>query len=129
MDNQYGLKKHEMEILQRILGKYQNYQKSLIKLKESLERDPHTDDLVLDATIQRYKVAYELAWKLMKAYLQYMGNNEATNPRSTFREAYKEGLLSEGDAWLQMLQDRNMTSHTYDEETAWAIWENIKENT
>lgn len=85
-----------MDTLQCILGKYQNYQKSLIKLKKGLGRDPHTDDLVLDATIQRFEFTYELAWKLMKNYLQYMGNNEATNPRSTFREAYKEGLLSEG---------------------------------
>lgn len=110
----------------KLFFKCKDFQKALGKLKDSLARDPHADDLVLDATIQRFEFTYELAWKLMKAYLQYMGNNEATNPRSAIREAYKEGLIAEGDGWLQMLQDRNMTSHTYDEETAWMIRDHIK---
>lgn len=106
--------------------KLQDFQKALKKLQESLARDPHADDLVLDAAIQRFEFTYELGWKLMKAYLKYQGNQEAVNPRSVIREGYREGLVSQGEAWLTMLQDRNMTARTFDEETAWTIWENIK---
>ena len=85
------------------------------------------DDIVIDATIQRFEFTYELSWKLMKAYLEYNGNLEATSPRKAIKESFKEGLIEDGAQWLDMLQDSNRTSHTYDENCAIEIFNNIKE--
>jgi len=101
--------------------------RALAKLHESLQRDYMADDVVVDATIQRFEFTYELSWKLMKAYLEYNGNTEGVSPRRAIQESFKEGLVSDGEGWLQMLQDRNLTSHTYDSETALKILAHIRE--
>lgn len=69
-------------------------------------RDASQDDLVIDATIQRFESTYELSWKLMKLYLEYNGNLEANSPRKAIKEAFKTGLIQEGDRWLQMLDEK-----------------------
>lgn len=101
--------------------------KVLQKLKESVSRDYKKDDIVLDATIQRFEFTFGISWKLMKIYLEYNGNLETKNPRKAIKESFKEGLIEDGDIWIRMLQDRNKTSHTYDEETAIEIFNNVKE--
>ncbi|OIJ22334.1 nucleotidyltransferase [Anaerobacillus alkalidiazotrophicus] len=113
--------------MNKIIDKIGDLEKALKKLHESLVRDPKLDDLVIDATIQRFEFTYELSWKLMKVYLEYNGNLEVTSPRRTIQEAFKEGIITEGDKWLKMLENRNRTSHTYDEEIANEIYRNIKE--
>ncbi len=105
--------------------KINDLEKTLSKLHESLARDYRKDDIVIDANIQRFEFVYEMSWKLMKAYLEYNGNLEGSSPRNAIRESFKIGLIDDGDGWLAMLQDRNLTSHTYDERTALAILENI----
>jgi len=112
--------------MNKIKDKIIDLEKAIIKLHESLKRDPKKDDIVIDATIQRFEFTYELSWKLMKAYLEYNGNLEATSPRRAIQESFKEGIIEDGNEWLKMLQDRNQTSHTYDEGTALEIFENIK---
>lgn len=108
-----------------IENKFLDYQKVLNKLEVALGKDPHEDDLYLDAIIQRFEFTYELSWKLMKAWLDY--NGVSTNsPRTAFREAFKMELIENADKWIKMLENRNRTSHTYNEETAWAIYEEIK---
>lgn len=112
--------------INKIKDKLDDLKRALKKLNESVKRDPSKDDIVIDATIQRFEFTYELSWKLMKIYLEFNGNLEVTSPRKAIKEAFKEGIISEGEIWLQMLQDRNRTSHTYDEECALEIFENIK---
>lgn len=114
--------------INKIKDKVLDLEKAIKKLHESLKRDPKKDDIVIDATIQRFEFTYELSWKLMKAYLEYNGNLEATSPRRAIQESFKEGILTNGQEWLKMLQDRNRTSHTYDEDTALEIFENIRGN-
>ncbi len=63
----------------------------------------------------------------MKSYLEYNGNNEVTSPRKTIKEAFKGGLIQDGETWIQMLEDRNRTSHTYDEQIAMEIYEHIRQ--
>lgn len=114
--------------MNKINDKYHDLEKATKKLHESLERDPSLDDIVIDATIQRFEFTYELSWKLMKAYLEYSGHININSPRSTMKIAFKDQLIQEGDLWLKMLEDRNRTSHTYDEEIALEIHQNIKQN-
>jgi len=110
---------------EKLEEKYSNYSKALSRLKESLERD-ESDDIVLDAVIQRFEFTYELSWKLLKVYLSYNGIADVRTPREAFKEAFAVGLLKEGDVWIDMLDDRNRTSHTYDEAEARVIYEKVK---
>ena len=111
--------------INKIKDKIFDLEKAIHRLNESLKRDYTQDDIVIDATIQRFEFTYELSWKLMKAYLEYTGNLEGSNPRAAIQESFREGIITEGEIWLQMLQDRNLTSHTYDESTAIKIYNNI----
>ncbi|RLQ94568.1 nucleotidyltransferase [Falsibacillus albus] len=113
--------------LNKVSDKLVDLERAIKKLHESLERDPAKDDIVIDATIQRFEFTYELSWKIMKAYLEFNGILEVPSPRKTIREAFKNGLIKEGDGWLKMLEDRNRTPHTYDEAIAVEIYNHIKD--
>jgi nucleotidyltransferase substrate binding protein (TIGR01987 family) len=78
--------------------------------------------------IERFEFTYELSWKLLKVYLSYSGIADVRTPREAFKEAFSVGLLNEGDVWIDMLEDRNLTSHTYDEAEARAIYRKVKSN-
>ena len=111
------------EILQL---KREEYHKALTRLQSALQKEPDDDDMVLDATIQRFEFTFELAWKLLKALLDYEGI-EANSPRSCIREAWKQHLIKNAEQWLDMQTKRNLSSHTYNEATALEIYRSIKE--
>ena len=112
--------------VERIHLKWENYHRALGRLQTALEKDADTDDMYLDATIQRFEFCFELAWKLMKAVLEYEGS-EVNSPRSTIREGWKQGLIADAEAWLDMMEKRNLSAHTYDEHSAWGIYRVVKE--
>ena len=111
--------------IEKLREKLLNYSKALSRLEESLARD-ESDDIVIDAVIQRFEFTYELSWKLLKDYLSFHGIADVRSPREAFKEAFAVNLLREGDVWIDMLEDRNRTSHTYDEDEARAIYNKIK---
>ncbi|MBI3784231.1 MAG: nucleotidyltransferase substrate binding protein [Deltaproteobacteria bacterium] len=94
------------------------------RLREALA-EPTTNSLIIDGTIQRFEFTIELYWKVMKRLLAFEGI-EAQTPRETLQHAYQAGWLSDETAWLDMLRDRNQTSHTYNEELARQIYDRIK---
>ena len=105
----------------------QDFSKALKRLEEALNRDI-SDDIIIDGIIQRFKFTFEQAWKVMKLYLEDQGIlDEALAPRSTIRCAFKHKLISDGDIWIEMMLDRNRTSHIYDETTALNIVKLVKE--
>ena len=82
---------------------------------------------IRDATIQRFEFTFEVIWKTMKLYLERQGY-ECGGPRSTLKKAFAENLIptpEEADRWLQMLEDRNLTTHAYDEMLARQIYGHI----
>lgn len=109
----------------RIVHKYEDYKNALKRLMEALNFK-EVNDIIIDGIIQRFEFTFELSWKLMKEFLEHEGI-EANSPRSTIREAFKIGLIDNGDKWISMLTDRNKTSHIYDEEESRAIYDNIRE--
>ena len=113
--------------MEKLQNKLINYSKAVDRLKESLKRD-ETDDIVLDAVIQRFEFTYELSWKLLKEYLSYNGLTDVRTPREAFKEAFSTEVVDEGDVWIDMLNDRNLTSHTYDKAEAKEIYARIKNN-
>ena len=112
--------------VERVRLKWEDFHRALGRLQVALEKDADSDDMYLDATIQRFEFCFELAWKLMKAVLGYEGI-EANSPRSCIREGWKQGLISNAEAWLEMMEKRNLSAHTYDENAAREIYHDVKE--
>ncbi len=76
--------------------------------------------------IQAFEYTYELGWNVLRDYLRWQGNAELSGSRDTLREAFSAKLIDDGEIWMNMLQDRNRTSHTYNEATATEILHNIQ---
>jgi nucleotidyltransferase substrate binding protein (TIGR01987 family) len=84
-------------------------------------------ELVRDATIQRFEFTFETVWKALKLYLEHQGH-EGPGPRPVLKKAFAEKLIpteEEAEVWLRMLEDRNLTSHAYDETLARSIYGHI----
>ena len=106
-----------------VLVKINNFEKGLSRLKEAVERAK--DDLDKDGVIQRFEFTIELLWKALKTVLAYQGI-ECYSPRSCIKEAYKSYLIEDDEIILDMLEDRNRSSHIYSETTSEEIFERIK---
>lgn len=72
-------------------------------------------DIVLDVAAKRFEFTYEMAWRALKRFLDYLGI-DARAPRPVFKEAFAQGLLTEEQVWLDMIEMRNLSSHVYDEQ-------------
>ena len=68
---------------------------------------------------------FELGWNTLRDLLRSQGNATLLGSHDTLREAFRLGLIEDGERWMQMIQDRNLTSHTYNKPTAEAIVANI----
>lgn len=101
-----------------------DFSRALQKLRIALDKNISEDDLYLDGLIQRLEFCFELAWKSMKAYLSYEGV-EVNSPRSAVRSAFQIEIIDDAESWLNMLEDRNLSTHIYDEETAKVIYRHV----
>lgn len=73
-----------------------------------------------------FELTHELAWKLLKDYLEAQGFMDVKSPRDAIKKSFEIGLISDGQIWLELLLDRNLTAHTYDEEKASEVEELIR---
>ncbi len=103
----------------RWIQRLDNYQRALIHLQSAVElmAQRELSQLERQGVIQAFEFCWELAWKLMKDYLQWQGISDLSGPRDATREAFRQGLVKDGQIWMAMLQDRNRTAHTYNEAT------------
>ncbi|MEG0371346.1 MAG: nucleotidyltransferase substrate binding protein [Clostridium sp.] len=105
-----------------------DFTNALFRLDEALKKDIQ-DDIIVDGIIQRYEFTFEQSWKVMKLYLEDQGViDEALTPRSTIKCGFKHMIIEDAEVWVQMMLDRNRTSHMYDEEIAFEIVGRIKDN-
>lgn len=79
------------------------------------------NDVVRDSAIKRFEIAFDLAWKALKAYLEDQGISCAS-PRACFREAFRQQLIGDEAIWIEMIERRDETVHTYNLETAEKIF-------
>ncbi len=111
--------KQEIRWVQRL----DSYRKAFERMSEAVEMTSlysiknRETELFLDALIQRYEFTHELAWKLMKDYLEYMGISGIVGSRDAIRYALQNGLIDD-DRWMDTIADRNITSHNYNQEVA-----------
>jgi len=107
----------------RWVQRYNSYCKALKTLESAvaLSKTRILSDLEEQGLIQGFEFTFELAWKLLKDFLEAKGFANFHGSRDTFRLAFEEGLITNGKLWMEMIDDRNRTSHTYDEEVADSI--------
>jgi len=104
--------------------RFSNYQKALAQL-ETFAEPPALNEREQQGLIKAFETTYELAWNTLRDLLRSQGNAGLLGSRDTLREAFRLGLIEAGDSWMLMIQDRNLTSHTYNRATADAIGQQI----
>jgi nucleotidyltransferase substrate binding protein (TIGR01987 family) len=97
--------------------RFANYRKALAQLEKFILKG-ELSELEEQGLIKAFEYTYELAWNTMKDYLDYQGILDVAGSRDTIREAFKINLISNGEEWMDMLVSRNLTSHSYNEDTA-----------
>lgn len=96
-----------------------DFVKAVSRLEEACAQAENS--FIRDSVIQRFEFSWELAWKMLKLRLAYLGV-EALSPREVIRQSLQAGLIEDGNAWSEAQQQRNLTSHTYDESLSIAVF-------
>jgi nucleotidyltransferase substrate binding protein (TIGR01987 family) len=100
----------------RFKQRFSNYEKALQQLTDAVTQyGKNPINIIKEGIIQRFEFTHELAWKLMKDYLEYEGFQNINGSRSATKEAFNKGLLEQGQVWMDMIESRNKTVHVYDE--------------
>jgi len=102
----------------RWIQRFNNFNKAFAQLREAVElakqrQLSNLEELGLNHT---FVYTHEIAWKTLKDFLEERGVGNLYGSRDATREAFKTGLLENGDVWMDMIKSRNLTSHTYNEE-------------
>lgn len=110
----------------RWIQRFQNYQRALKQLTKFIEKG-ELNELEEQGMIQSFEYTYELAWNTMKDLFEAQGETGILGSRDAFRLAFRRGLVEQGEAWMDMIKKRGLTSHTYDEQIAREISTCIRE--
>jgi len=99
--------------------RFQNFDRAIVLLREPFERDlASLSALEQEGTIQRFEFAVELAWKTLKDYMEYEGLViQPVTPRQVIKDAFSAQIITDGQVWIDMLDLRNLLSHTYSSKT------------
>jgi nucleotidyltransferase substrate binding protein (TIGR01987 family) len=95
--------------------RFQNFDRAFLLLRDAMENGPDAlNQLEKEGVIQRFEYCFELAWKTIKDYLEAGGYVFAiVTPRQVLKDAYGAKILEDGQVWIDMLDHRNLLSHTY----------------
>lgn len=123
-----NIEKDGIIIMSKLNDKRTHFTQAVGRLKEAIQDyENHPLATIRDGVIQRFEFCTELAWKTTREYLIEQGYTEINSPKSVMKQAYADHLIEDETSWLELLNDRNITSHLYDEESAQEIFENIKD--
>ena len=100
--------------------RFENYKKALKTVKNAvgLAAERELSDLEKQGLIQGFEFTFELAWNVMKDYLEEQGISGIIGSKNAIRHAFNKGLIEDGQVWMEMVEDRNLAAHSYDEQTA-----------
>jgi nucleotidyltransferase substrate binding protein (TIGR01987 family) len=107
--------------------RFSNFSKALQTLTEAIElaQQRPLSKLEKQGLIQGFEFTHELAWNVLKDYLENQGFTEIIGSRDATRTAFKNALIADGDTWMDMIKARNQTSHTYNVDLAESISQDI----
>jgi nucleotidyltransferase substrate binding protein (TIGR01987 family) len=109
--------------------RFDSFQRALHQLTLAMELKAQRplSDLEQQGLIQGFEFTHELAWNVLKDYLEMEGIQGLVGSRSTAREAFKRGLVRDGEAWMDMIEKRNLSSETYNPSVANTVAASIAE--
>lgn len=111
--------------MERFEQKKEDFFNAFDRLKEAIQEEP--TEVVIDGVLHRFEFTFELSWKLLKYYMEYLGLVETTgSPRETIQNGFKQHIIEDGEDWIEMMISRNNLSHIYDEKTSREIYDKIK---
>ena len=101
-------------------GRLATFGNALKKLEVVIELSKQRvlNDFEKDSLVKRFEFTYEMAWKLMMSYEKENGITQILGSKDVVRHAFSMSLIANGEAWMDMIDARNKTSHLYDEEMA-----------
>ena len=121
-----NIEKDGIPIMGKLDEKYEKLVLARQRLREGIAEYAKTrSTTVRDGVIQRFEFCTELAWKAAREYLIDQGHTDISSPKAVMKQAYADGLVSDSELWASLLNDRNLTSHIYDEATASAVFGRI----
>ena len=101
----------------RWIQRLNNFSKAVAQLTKFIEKG-ELNELEKQGLIHAFGYTYELAWNTLKDFFEAKGETGVYGSRDVFRLAFRRGLIENGEAWMEMIKSRNLTSHTYDEAVA-----------
>ena len=107
--------------------RFSNYNRALAQL-ETFADPPALNEREQQGLIKAFEYTFELAWNRLRDLLRSQGDTTLLGSRDTLREAFRLGLIDAGESWMLMIQDRNLTSHSYNRATADAIAAQVLNN-
>lgn len=108
--------------------RFDNLQRAYRRLQWALKmsQSDADGDLIRMAVIKAYEFTFELSWKTLKDYLTYNGI-DVKLPREVIKQGFACGLITNGQLWIDMLEERNLMAHTYDDTRAKQAVEQIQQ--
>ena len=103
----------------RWVQRLEHFAKALAQLEDAevLAQQRQLSKLEEQGFIRAFEFTHELAWKTLKDFLESRGVQGLYGSKDVIRRAFKAGLINNGEIWMDMIQSRNFTSHTYDKAT------------
>jgi nucleotidyltransferase substrate binding protein (TIGR01987 family) len=114
-----------MEKMDRWKERLKSYSKALLQLESALQQKQFSA-LEKDGVIKRFEFTFELASKTLQDKLYDEGYLTTKGPKPVIKQAFNNGMITDGQAWMDMLTDRNNSTHLYDESTAVSIFDRIQ---
>ena len=114
-----------MEKIERWKERLKSYSKALLQLESALQQKQFSV-LEKDGVIKRFEFTFELAWKTLQDKLYDEGYLSTKGPKPVIKQAFNNGIITDGQAWIDMLTDRNNSTHLYDESAAVSIFDRIQ---
>ena len=105
--------------------RFQNFERSYKLLEKYISKEDK-NELEKAGVIQFFEMTFELSWKLLKDYLEDVGY-KVNSPRETIKQSYQIELIDQGHVWIDALMDRNLATHTYNDEMAEKMLKDISE--
>lgn len=98
--------------------RFRNFSKALSQLDKFIAQGYNLNELEEQGLVKSFIYNFELAWNVIKDYYEHQGETGIQGSRDAFRLAFSRGLITEGEPWMEMIQSRQQTSHTYNEAAA-----------
>ncbi len=97
--------------------RFQNFERAFLLLNEVVSDDTEAlSQLEKEGLVQRFEILIELSWKVLKDYLENEGYDNVKNGKQAIRQAFQDEIITNAEGWMEALEKRNLTSHTYDDQ-------------